>query len=198
MALGYRLQVSLGTFRLQKRWLSAGWKVKYEDFSPLDDDQRDRWRKNRENAYAGSFRHFLVALLGDRLSAEGFKMYFWKTSALDLAAGNSLFLLDRSDVANQCGQDEWSISFEDNLVVVYTRADSYTKSAGPPMARTKNSLAKTSMLTLKEDSLIVDTRGQILERWRPAQLVSLLVAGDWGMEGLAREVPLEYDPKSRK
>lgn len=193
MALGYRLHVSLGTFSLQKRWLSAAWKVKYEELSPVDDDQREEWGKNRGNAYAGSFRHFLVALLDDRLSAEGFKMYFWKTSDRDFAEANSYFLLDRSDVARKCGSDEWAIRFDDNLVVVYTRADGYTKPGLPVMTR-----AKTSILTLKVDSLVVDAHGQILERWKPAQHTSLLITGDWGMEGLAREVPLEFEPRSTK
>ncbi|MBT5872317.1 MAG: carboxypeptidase-like regulatory domain-containing protein [Candidatus Latescibacteria bacterium] len=88
VALGYRLHLVLNEFRFSGRWnrpysaeQSLGATLafidytvypRYEEMVAEDEDQAQRWHKNRQVAYGGSFPHFMRALAQNRLEEEGF------------------------------------------------------------------------------------------------------------------------------
>ena len=48
----------------------------YKELTPLDDSEYAEWMKERERAYHGSFTHFIHALFSNKLSEEGFLVYY--------------------------------------------------------------------------------------------------------------------------
>lgn len=201
LALGYRLHLSLGTFSLEGRWLSSAWKVRYEEVQSLDPDVRSRWQKNRDEVYSGSLHHFFVALVSGDLADDGFNMYNSETLNR-IRRDAPLLEFKRRDIVRQSTLNEWVVRFHNFLVVTYDRkqiemepGQAYPDwrgrfpDANPRRRRTRPQI---SILALTKDSLLVDSRGQMLDH------LALKVSGDWGKEGLARDLPLEFQPKSKR
>jgi hypothetical protein len=199
-ALGFRLNVSLGAFSFDGRWISSQFKVRYEEIQPLDPDVRVKWQKSRDEVYAGSLHHFFVALVNGDLGRDGFAMY--NPEKLYQLGGNApLAELKRPDILKPSAPNEWTIRFRNFLVVVYDRrefeidpgqsfAREFGRFSGNP--RLGRSRPQVGILSLTKESLLVDQRGQILDQ------LALKVSGDWGREGLARQLPLEFQPGSKK
>lgn len=200
-ALGYRLHLSLGAFSFDGRWLSSVFKVRYEEVQPPDPDALPRWQKARDEMYWGSLHHFLVALVNGDLADDGFAMYNAET--LGKAIGDApMYELKGHDIVRQSGTNKWVVSFRNYLVVTYDQKEiemepgqAYPdwrgrfRDANPRRRRTRPQI---SILALTKDSLLVDSRGQILDQ------LALKVSGDWGREGLARALPVEFQPKAKK
>ena len=73
-ALGYRLKYYGLYFAHNDEEQSITYygEPKFEELTPRDDAQRQRWAANRLTAYQGSFMHFLRAVYNDRLRQENF------------------------------------------------------------------------------------------------------------------------------
>ena len=184
LALGYRLYVSLGTLRLNDRWLSTAYKTRFEELKPSSSGQKREWEKKRSAAYSGSLRHFLAALAKGELAKQGFAAYLSDTRRIRSTA--QLFELNEDQIAAPSGAGEWKLKFQGFLIVDYLReqvdagfANAYSSSA----LRTR---PKRSILSLEKDSVLFDAHGQILTPF------ALDISGDWAKEGLARELPLEF------
>jgi hypothetical protein len=186
-ALGYRLSLSLGAFKLVSGALSTAWKVRYIAMRPVDSDQQSTWERHRQDVYSGSLRHFLVALAGKRVEDEGFIMF--KSPSRRVLPMDKVLELNESDVARQSGPDEWTIRFDEFLVVTYDRTQ--VEVGGIGRRGFVSTRPKTSFLSLDRDQVRIDARGQILDQF------ALRISGDWAKEGLARELPLEFRPKSK-
>jgi hypothetical protein len=175
LALGYRLHVSLATFQSTMGRLSVAWKIRYEELLPSSAGQQSDWDNNREDAHFGSLRHFLLALTKGELADEGFTMF--KLPRVQMIRKDMwIYELKGRDIARQTSANEWVVRFDGRITVMYDRA----------------LRPRTSTLTLAKDSFRVDSRGQILDQ------LALRVGGDWGKEGLARQLPLEFRPQSKK
>lgn len=185
-ALGYRLYLSLGAFKLVSRELSTAWKARYQEMKPADPDQKSAWERNRLAAYNGSLRHFLVALTQKRVEREGFIMF--KSASRRVLPMEKVLELNESDIAKQSGHDEWVLQFDEFLVVTYDRTQVEVSPGRRGFVSTR---PKTTFLSLDRDHVRIDSRGQILDQF------ALRVAGDWAKEGLARELPLEFRPNSK-
>lgn len=74
-ALGYRLKYFLKEFEERGSVVRWDGEPLFEPLSPEDSLEAARWRQNRREAYRGSLRHFLEALLHDRLAEEQFDLY---------------------------------------------------------------------------------------------------------------------------
>ncbi len=55
----------------------------FEKLIPEDAKQERRWERNREEVYEGSIKHFLKALVGNRLEEEGFNAFLLKPEYLN-------------------------------------------------------------------------------------------------------------------
>lgn len=75
LALGYWVEVELHDFNWKLQSESGYYlfrEIRFEEMEPENREQRRRWEANRERAYQGSFRHFLVSLYNDELSRNRF------------------------------------------------------------------------------------------------------------------------------
>ena len=168
--LGYRLHVNLGIFLLEGRWLTSVWKVRFENLLPTDEDQHSDWQKRRMIAYQGSLRHFLRVLINGEPSGQGFEMLSSESGDLRKTR-YYLPSLKRRNVLTQVSPNVWRLQFRNFLIVLYE----------PPLSR-----SQVSVLSLAKESLLLDLDGQLLDN------LALKVSGDWGKEGVARSLPLEY------
>ncbi|MBF8294658.1 MAG: hypothetical protein HW389_1203, partial [Bacteroidetes bacterium] len=191
MYLGYRLNVNLGTFRFDGKWLTSVWKVRFEDLGPADDDQISDWRKRRVIAYEGSLRHFFRALINGEPSEQGFEMLSSESGDLR-KLGYYLPSLKRRNVLSQVSPNVWKFQFRNFLVVVYDRkrvdggfGQSVYDSRIGGTRESPRYRSQASVLSLPKESLLLDLDGQLLDN------LALKVSGDWGKEGLARSLPLE-------
>lgn len=75
--LGYRAQFLIEDFRyyIDEDKIGYAFIPKYDELLPAETAEQERWKTNRQNAYRGSLRHFLVALIADRLGEESFILY---------------------------------------------------------------------------------------------------------------------------
>lgn len=74
-ALGYRLHYSLLSFRSQKGEMHYSGTVRFEPLTPTLAKQSERWRRNQQQAYEGSLRHFLTCLVQGNYEQNGFLAY---------------------------------------------------------------------------------------------------------------------------
>ena len=75
-ALGYLLHFVLDEFQLQekKRLIRYRGRVGFTELEPASRRELKRWTKRRLQAYNGSPRHFLAALVRDELTEQGFML----------------------------------------------------------------------------------------------------------------------------
>jgi hypothetical protein len=203
LATGYRLHISLGAFSFDGRWLSSEYKIRFEEIQPLDPDIHKKWAERRDDVYAGSLHHFLVSLLNGDLESDGFSMYDAESIGKVLS-DYPLYELKRYDILKQSASNEWTMSVRKYLVVTYDRKQiplEGNQSAFDPrrfrdLSRPSSRISSTrpllSILSLPKGSVLIDVHGQILNQ------LALRVSGDWAKEGLASQLPLEFQPGSKK
>ncbi|MCK4344564.1 MAG: carboxypeptidase-like regulatory domain-containing protein [Bacteroidales bacterium] len=72
-ALGYRIHYLLELFELRRNGSSIYLgKARFEPLAPANSFEAYEWKNNRQNAYYGSFRHFLTSLANNTLADEEF------------------------------------------------------------------------------------------------------------------------------
>jgi hypothetical protein len=191
LALGYRLHLSLGSFSFDGHWVSTVWKVRYEELRASDVDQQTGWGEGRERAYAGSLRHFLVALTDGTLEENGFAMMNG-ASPREMLSNTWFYGLKGRDIARQSTADQWLIRFKGPLVVVNDRTQVEVGYVPGHGASTSGWRSEISTLELLKGSVLVDARGQILDQ------LAVRVGGDWGKDGLAKHLPLEFQPRWKR
>ena len=93
----------------------------FEPLTPEDDAQAARWEKNRQKAFQGSPRHFLLTLLDSTSTDTGFTAYHVSTFSPSATAGKPRFLVKPTDfVSAGATPREYILDFDDYLEVIYT------------------------------------------------------------------------------
>lgn len=189
-ALGYRITYFLEEFT--HRGATTRWDGEplFEALTPKDSAEAAKWRRNRRGAYAGSMRHFLRALLRDRVREEGFVMYRHPaTSDFRPAASRSRFTASADRVLER-DPDTAAIrlDFNGRLEIVYRDEQEsaaflrwqgrFRAAPGP----------QTSFIELNAPFVTLDPTGEIVEPY------GATVFGYFAFERLADQVPQDYHP----
>ncbi|HZY80683.1 MAG TPA: carboxypeptidase-like regulatory domain-containing protein [Cyclobacteriaceae bacterium] len=74
-ALGYMVHYYLKSFTSDDVSYAIVGNARFEELSPVNAEEASRWVANRKDAYLGSARHLFKALIDDRLTEEGFRLY---------------------------------------------------------------------------------------------------------------------------
>jgi len=164
-ALGYRLTYFLKEFEESGPIVRWDGEPLFEPLTPEDSAEAARWRKNRREAYRGSLRHFLRALMADRLEEEQFDLYrlprasaFRYTSRADRVPTSRDRILEPGPDSTHL-LDAW-----DRLEVVYhgePESDTYLEWAD--LDRHTPRGHQTSQIELNEHPIHVDPYGEIVE-----------------------------------
>ncbi|MEY2636209.1 MAG: hypothetical protein RLZZ197_685 [Bacteroidota bacterium] len=82
-SLGYKVTYFMDNFEKTNSLTSFKGLASFEKLVPEDAKQERKWKRNREEAYEGSLKHFLKALGDNRIEEEGFNAFLLKPEYLN-------------------------------------------------------------------------------------------------------------------
>ena len=188
-ALGYRVRYFL------KEFTAAGGTIRYdgeplfEALTPASPEEAARWEANRRAAFAGSFRHFLLAALAGTCEAEGFLTY--RIPSLDNPRRSQLrFPLRMASVLKDGPSEaETTLRFFGFIEVLYTKEredEAYLRWQGWSYQQSPGD--QRSWLRLTDGPTTIDRTGTVVEPY------GVTVYGYFAFERVADELPKEYRP----
>ena len=164
-ALGYRLTYFLKEFEERGSVVRWDGEPLFEALTPTDSAEAARWRQNRLRAYRGSLRHFLRALMSDRLDAEHFDLYrLPRASAVRRTARADRFPTSRDRILEAGPDSTYLLNAHDRLEVVYHgRPERKAYLEWADLRRRTPRDHQTSRIEINERPLHVDPSGEIME-----------------------------------
>ncbi|MEP1307625.1 MAG: carboxypeptidase-like regulatory domain-containing protein [Balneola sp.] len=151
----------------------------------------NKWKKNREKAYSGSFVHFTNSLIEASLRENGFSVKAEKREkdaryiSKDTVSASLFFYKIDSSFFQFKFINFLNVTYEDEYEDM-----SYLHSIASPFDQNPRLLPdlQNSSVTLIKDSVLVDKSGFILDP------TALLFDGYWGFEKVSDMLPLKYEP----
>jgi len=164
-ALGYRLTYFLKEFEESGPVVRWDGEPLFEPLTPTDSSQAVRWRRNRQEAYRGSLRHFLRALIDDRLKEEQFELYrLPRASAFRHTSRADRMPTSRDRILEPGPDSTHLLDAYDRLEVVYRgepENEMYLEWAD--IRRRAPRDYQASQIELNEHPIHVDPSGEIVE-----------------------------------
>jgi len=188
-ALGYRIKYFLQDFE------ASGGVIRWDGeplFAPLTAssiEEANRWKTNRRRAYFGSFRHFLRALLNDRLEQEAFTIYRIPRAGMYHSLHRADRLqADREDILSVNTDNVAELDFNGRLEVIYRGEPESPKYRHWSREDRRPADIQTSQVKLNDPPVRVDRNGKIVEPY------GATVYQYFAFERLAELIPLDYLP----
>jgi hypothetical protein len=187
-ALGYRVTYFL------KEFISEGSTIKYdgeplfEALEPASPEEAEAWEERRRTAYAGSFRHFLLSLLGDSTEAAGFRTY--RRFDLESPQHRHGFPIEPASLLQEGPSDqEKLLDFYNYIEVHFTQEqedESFLRWQGRFSTARRGD--QRSWIKLTNGPTVVDQNGEVIDPY------GVTVYGYFAFERIADDVPKEYRP----
>jgi hypothetical protein len=210
MATGYRILFLLESFNKKGAEVNYSGKPVFIPLEPADEKQMIKWENNREKAYNGSKRHFLVSLVKGEARKAGFRVY--NTYQATDGTLKERYPANETSLTSETGSPGiYNLKFNQFLKVVYLKEeDRISVSSGEGTDRgaanfgrkgEKDIIEQTgrdaapqrnpqvSYLFAKKSLIFFDKNGFLKE---PNLLV---VYNYWTYEGLADMLPVDYRNK---
>ena len=198
-ALGYRIQYFLDDFQATAGRTQYDGEPLFTELTPESPEEKERWERKRQEAFMGSFRHLLLAMLAQRTEAQGFKLYSRPNISL---AGQSPAQLNQlqsqqrfpiedpqSLIRPGDSPEEFVLDFTGFLEIVYlgeTESEAYLNwRRRGRMARPKY---QTSWINMERGPTVFDYKGDVLDPY------GITRYGYLAFERVADSVPKEYRP----
>ena len=186
-ALGYKVKYVL------KEFIREGATIKYdgdpffEELEPESPQQAAMWEANREEAFLGSFKHFLLALLDGETYEQGFRLMH-VPSVEDIRDPNRRFRVEPDDlvISGEEAHDRL-LSFRGVIEITYMNeleGMDYLKWQGAsPHRRPQN---QRSWIRLTTGPTLIDPIGEIVDPY------GVTVYGYYAFERIANDLPKEF------
>ncbi len=196
-ALGYRIQYFLKDFSATPTRTKYDGEPLYEEMSPESPEQAALWKARRDSAFYGSFRHFMLALLNDRLEEQGFQIFSRPAArgpngvgSQNILQGNQRYPIQRKDILKDGdGPDQKILDFHGFVEILYAREEESRAflrwSNRPPGSRPR---AQSSMIQVEKGPTVVDLKGDVLDPY------GVTFYGYLAFERVGDELPKEYRP----
>jgi hypothetical protein len=160
----------------------------FEKLVPEDAKQERKWNRNREEAYEGSMKHFLKALVDNRLEEEGFNAYLLKPEYLNNLRRGLFF--DRNN--------ERHVAFKPTDLIGITSPDGLTtlnwKIPMEIVYNRKRTMRPIFMdapypytILIPKGPIQVTSAGDLMNPY------SIEMRGEMGKIGMADLLPLDFD-----
>jgi hypothetical protein len=163
-ALGYHVTYYLKEFEERGDIVRWDGDSLFEPLTPRDSAEAARWAANRREAFYGSLRHFLLALLHDRVEEEQFQMYHLPRAGAFRDWGRvRRHPISRGELIEETADSLYEISFNGALEVHYRGAgetEAYLEWAD---ARRGPRDRQVSQIRLNRHPIHVDRFGEIVE-----------------------------------
>jgi hypothetical protein len=196
--LGYHIEFYLNLFRevespptlvAQSRGpvLMFEGQSQYTELKPSSPDDSVLWKENRQRAFKGSPRHFLISLFNRELEREGFIIRLSSGLSVGASDPRALLTVGESEILwDSPKSHEKILKFKGFLEVEY---DGEPVEFGYDLLRKKGSDAQVSWIRLNYDAVTIDSRG-LIKDWFPTT-----ISGYWAWKRVADALPLDYDPE---
>lgn len=163
-ALGYRLTYHLEAFEQRGDVVRWDGEPVFDPLSARDSAEAKRWATNRQRAFRGSARHFLLALLNDRVEEEQFRMYhipraqaYRHTNRADRRP------IDRDRILDRSGDSLHHLQFTGTLEVIYEGEPESEAFLDWGDLHRQPRDHQVSRIRLNKRSVRVDEHGEIVE-----------------------------------
>lgn len=189
-ALGYHITYYLNEFRQNGDVTRWDGEPLFKEMTPSEPEEADRWERNREEAFYGSVRHFLLALINNRAREEGFTLYYLAVGMHGLSDQNRTRIEPSRLVTPDDNYPVYRINFQGRLNVVYNRGredDRYVQWAKGNLRRGP-ATSQTSYLQLNVRPVTIDRDGEIMEKYGVTRF------DYFSFRRLAERTPREYRP----
>lgn len=189
-ALGYRIEFFIEEFRVEDYSLQYRAKTRFEELTPRDEEERDRWREQRRRAYYGSKTHFLKALAQGRTKEEGFEVSLVpNVRPLSREYQASKMSVDPQNyILGTEFEFQKRLKFPNYLEIIYTRERAEANFQRMFDSPTPLAERQISWITMNRLTALFTTDGQLLDNY------ALKVYGYWAFERIAELLPMDYDP----
>lgn len=187
-ALGYRVQYFLEEFSGTSRRTRWDGEPLFEALTPEDSAEAARWEENRRKAYYGSFRHFLRALLADRVKEEGFLVYQEPDREMSPSPTDRRRRVDPRRYLSE-GPDSTThhLNFRGRLEIIY-REEEESEAYLRWRREHRRPGWQRSYIEMNDAPATVDRHGEILEPY------AVTLYGYFAFERIAELLPKEYEP----
>ncbi len=127
LKLGYRVHFILENFEKTESRITINGIPRFENLTPLDENQKLLWEKNRIQAYRGSLKHLVKAILYRQLKVQNFQCQYLETDIDNMvfreiaAYGNNqqLKFVDSNLVYRTNLENVFQVNFKHRLLVKY-------------------------------------------------------------------------------
>lgn len=187
-ALGYRVTYFLETFELRGTTLRYDGEPLFEELAPASPQEAEAWDTNRRRAYYGSLRHFLLALLEDRIEEEGY-LLFLLPHARSRDLGDARYrtraerLLEATDTPL-----EHRLDFPGFVKVVYLKEEEDPAFLTWQRRYRRSPGNQNSYIELTDGPTLVDYTGEVIDPF------GLTTYGYFAFERIAELLPKDYRP----
>jgi hypothetical protein len=187
-SLGYKVTYFMDNFEKTNSLTSFKGLASFEKLVPEDAKQERRWKRNREEAYEGSLKHFLKALGDNRIEEEGFNAFLLKPEYLNNLRRGLFF--DRNN--------ERHVAFKTTDLIGITTPDGLTmlnwKIPMEIVYNRKRTMRPIFMdapypytILIPKGPIQVTSAGDLMNPY------SIEMRGEMGKIGMADLLPLDFD-----
>ncbi|MDQ7064506.1 MAG: carboxypeptidase-like regulatory domain-containing protein [candidate division KSB1 bacterium] len=201
-ALGYKVIFFLEEFVAEGENVRFWGKTQFQELPAKHETQARRWHDNRLRAYQGSFRHFVVSALRNRLQDDGFLVFSMPAWGLSRRQTPKRQIIKPTFLQPGSHDFEVQLAFEGILEIVYTREEEepdyvwYRIKRRAPLGRWKpgdyideqRPKDQVSWIRLNIPLALMDTTGYVYEPY------AITTYGYWGWERVADMLPRDYVP----
>ena len=186
--LGYKITYFMDNFEKTNSLTAYKGLASFEKLVPEDARQERRWQRNRVEAYEGSMKHFLKALVDNRLEEEGFNAFLLKPEYLNNLRRGLFF--DRNN--------ERHVAFKASDLIGVTSAEGLTTLEWRiPMeiVFNKKRVSRPIFMDAPYPYTILIPKGliQVTNTGDIMNPYSIEMRGDMGKIGMADLLPLDFD-----
>ena len=185
-ALGYKIKFQLDSFAHEYNTsISTYAGFPFFEELPGSDEEKAKWKENRENAYAGSRLHFVRSWYDSTLADEGFVIEQVDTASKTL---KTYPIADPYDSAfyRVVENNDVEISYNGKIRVLYNNGlpdPAYLRENHLP-----NSLHSQISLLEVSEGFVIQQNGYFFDQ------NDVINAGYWGWQKLAEALPYDYNP----
>jgi hypothetical protein len=192
-ALGYRVTYYLKEFEQNGNVVRWDGEPVFEVLSPQDSAQARTWARNRRRAFEGSLRHFLLALVNDRLEKEDFQIHRLPRFRAYRRTGWADRLPARATRIVEAPSDSlYEVDVRGALEVIYKGEPESEAFLDWAQTRRRPRSHQVSLIELNEHPIHVDRHGEIVEPYG-ATLYKYFAF----TQRMAELLPREYRPTDR-
>jgi hypothetical protein len=187
-SLGYKVTYFMDNFEKTNSLTSFKGLASFEKLVPEDAKQERKWKRNREEAYEGSLKHFLKALGDNRIEEEGFNAYLLKPEYLNNLRRGLFF--DRNN--------ERHVAFKTTELIGITTPDGLTMlnwKIPMEIVYNRKRVTRPIFMDAPYPYTILIPRGpiQITSAGDLMNPYSIEMRGEMGKIGMADLLPLDFD-----